>query len=260
LHRLLQRSAQLGDFYRRQCAPLAGLDIQRQRTIPNTLDLLDMMSDLLEHPTDLPVSTFRQRDLVPGVITFTNDLDLRRQCRYCKRSTAFSRPFAASPFRHRRFCWQLDSCAQPIELILAGLATHLHQVSFRDVRSRCGQLLHQVAVVSQQQQSLGVKVEPSDREDALADVPYQVHDSRASFRVADRGNELPRFVEHYVEVLFRSLDAFTVKSHVIGLKVSLGTEGSDGFTIYGDTSAGNELLCLATGSDACGGEDLLQTF
>jgi hypothetical protein len=59
LHRLLQRSAQLGDFHRRQCAPLAGLDIQRQRTIANTLDLLDMMSDLLEHPTDLPVSTFR---------------------------------------------------------------------------------------------------------------------------------------------------------------------------------------------------------
>jgi hypothetical protein len=43
------------------------LDVQFQRTVTYSLDLLDVMSDLLEHAPDLAVAAFNQRNLVPGV-------------------------------------------------------------------------------------------------------------------------------------------------------------------------------------------------
>src|SRR5512146_694190 len=103
-------------------------------------------------------------------------------------------------------------------------------------------------------------VEAANGEDTLADVANEVHDGGPAFGVADGGHKLPRLVEHDVEMLLRTLNASAIDTDVVGGEVGLGAEGGDDFAVYGDASAGDELLSLAAGCDACGGEDLLQTF
>ena len=59
---------QLLHFVSGEMPNFSQLDIQFQRTVTNSLDLLDVMSDLLEHAPDLPVAPFDQRDFVPWVV------------------------------------------------------------------------------------------------------------------------------------------------------------------------------------------------
>jgi len=61
-------------------------------------------------------------------------------------------------------------------------------------------------------------------------------------------------------MLLCALDALAIDANVVGCEIGFRAECGYGFTVNGYTSASDELLCLATGSIACGGEDLLQTF
>jgi hypothetical protein len=218
------------------------------------------MSDLFEHPPDLPIAAFRERDLVPGVVALAHNLDLRRQRSDRERAAAFAGTLPSFALCHGRFGGKLDAGSEPVELLFAGLAAYLDKIGLRDVRGRSSQLLHQVAVIGEQQESLGVEIEAPDGEDALADIANEIHDGGAAFGIADRGHELPGLVEHDVDMLLGALDAFAVDADIVGLKVGFRAERGYGFTVNGYTSASDELLCLATGSIACGGEDLLQTF
>jgi hypothetical protein len=54
-----------------QQTELAIFHVELQRPIFHPLDLLHVVPNEVEHPPDLPVSSFVQRDLIPRVIAFT---------------------------------------------------------------------------------------------------------------------------------------------------------------------------------------------
>ena len=62
------RTPQLFDFSKAQTAKLPGRDIERERSVTYALDLLHVVADFFEHFAELPVLTFSQRDLVPGIL------------------------------------------------------------------------------------------------------------------------------------------------------------------------------------------------
>ena len=51
-----------------------------QGAVAHALDLLDVMADLLEHAADLPVASFGQRDLVPGIVLLAHQIDSPAAC------------------------------------------------------------------------------------------------------------------------------------------------------------------------------------
>src|SRR5262249_47624990 len=73
------RTPQQINFLGRQSAELAWLDVERQRAITHTLDLLHVMADLFKHAANLAVLALDQRQLVPGILSFANQPDLRRR-------------------------------------------------------------------------------------------------------------------------------------------------------------------------------------
>ena len=57
-------------------AQSAGLEIKFQRPVLDTADLLDVMSDLLEHLADLPILALNECDLQPRIVGVAHPLDL----------------------------------------------------------------------------------------------------------------------------------------------------------------------------------------
>src|SRR5439155_21847477 len=71
---------QLCNFLQCQRTESTWLDIQRQRPIAHTPNLLDVMPDFLEHPADLPVAAFEQSNFIPSVRRVADQADFRGRC------------------------------------------------------------------------------------------------------------------------------------------------------------------------------------
>src|SRR6185437_2118726 len=71
---------QLLDFGFGEITCLARLRVQNQRPIANPANLLDVVSDFLEHFADFAVAAFNQREFVPWIFRVAKEPDLRRSC------------------------------------------------------------------------------------------------------------------------------------------------------------------------------------
>src|SRR5204862_6381179 len=60
-------------------AMLADIHIERERAVAYPLDFFRVMADGLKHLPDLPVSAFDQRDFVPRIVCFANQLNFCRR-------------------------------------------------------------------------------------------------------------------------------------------------------------------------------------
>src|SRR5438477_11405872 len=100
------------------------------------------MSDLFEHPMDLPVAAFVQREFIPGILSFARQGDL------C--GCGFRTPTALIA--------DADSSPQLTQGILRRSATDLYQIGPGNMPGGAHDLVRQFAVVSQQQAALRVPV------------------------------------------------------------------------------------------------------
>jgi len=147
-----------------QQAPLAGFHIQSQCAVADALDLLHVMPDLLKHAADLPVAAFRQRHLVPGVVLVAHQIDFGRQSVLGLRASRHAGTSASHGSCARSLRWQVNAAAQLVDLFLGGRAAHFYLIGLGNVGGRLSELLHEFAVVGEQQQPFARVVEPSDGE------------------------------------------------------------------------------------------------
>ena len=76
------------------------------------------------------------------------------------------------------------------------IAAHAHLVVLLDLVARMGQRVEQIAVVGQQQQTLGVVVQTADRHDTRTAAAYQIGNRLAAVLVLHRRDIAARLVQH----------------------------------------------------------------
>src|SRR6266852_2888010 len=109
---------QLCNFLQCQRPESTWLDIQRERPIAHTPNLLDMMPDFLEHAADLPVAAFDQSNFIPGIRRVADQADLRGRCLDTLLLIRAER----------------KSLAQASQFFFGRLAAHFYDVSLWDMR------------------------------------------------------------------------------------------------------------------------------
>src|SRR5437763_5482913 len=90
------RRFQLLDFSATQSPELAGRNVQIQRAVADSFDLLHVMSDLLEHAADLPVLALDQRDFVPRIFGFADQPNFCGSSLHALPSLLINRDFGAT--------------------------------------------------------------------------------------------------------------------------------------------------------------------
>jgi hypothetical protein len=126
------------------------------------------MPNLLEHFSDLPIASLIKRYFKPRVFSFFY------YANFCPGGTYALVRIALFGNRYPR--------SQAPELLFGRLSRYLHQICLGNVRSGLHQLVRKSAVVGEQQQSLAVEVEATDRvEPGLA--ANQVHHCGPAFGI-----------------------------------------------------------------------------
>jgi hypothetical protein len=106
-------------------------------------------TDLFKHATNLPVATFNQCDLIPGIFLLAYEVNFGRRSFHGKRPTFDSGLLLAALSGESWLRRQIDSSAQPIDLFVRWMSADFHHVGFRNVRLGMRQLRHEFAVVGQ---------------------------------------------------------------------------------------------------------------
>ena len=150
--------------------------------------------------------------------------------------------------------------AQPIERRLVGHAADAHVVFPFHLVTRVEQPFGQRTVVGQQQQALGVVVEPPHRIDVLADVRQQIEDRRPALRVLPRRDVPARLVEQDIAVMGDDPDPLAIDADVVVPGIGLRAELQHRLAVDTDAALCDQALGGAARRDACGRQDLLQSF
>jgi hypothetical protein len=129
----------------------------------------DRVADRIAHGPDLTVASFVDDERQQGL---RSALRLDHFCDFHaggRRAPSFER----------------DPARQPIEIVRVGNSLHPHLVLALDAVTWVRQVCCQLAVAGEQEQSLGVVIEPPDRVDVLLDSPLgqQIDHRRAVLRV-----------------------------------------------------------------------------
>jgi hypothetical protein len=154
----------------------------------------------------------------------------------------------------------VNAAAQLVDLFLGRCAAHLYLVGLWDVRGCLGELLHEFAVVGQQQQPFARVVQPSDREHSCVNAFKQVENDWSALRVGDGSDISLGLVERNINVALRSAEQLTVQADFIGARVGLRTQCGGLFSIDADASGSYQLFSLASRGHAGRRENLLQSL
>ena len=156
------------DLGRRQLAPFTGLEPPiGERPDPRAPQLLHRMADRFAHPAHLAVASFADRERQHAVAIVPAAALQQRSTS----AGSVRRPSSGMPARSR-------SSAS-----LVRHAGDARLVGALDAVARMRQPRREVAVVGQQQQPLGVVVEPADRVDVLADAAEQIDHRPPALRI-----------------------------------------------------------------------------
>src|SRR5580692_2815045 len=97
-------------------------------------------------------------------------------------------------------------------------------ICFGDMIRGGGNVLGELAVVGEQQQTLAVVIQPAHRIDARLDTPQQIHYGRTAFRIAYRCYAVRGLIHGEINRLLGSLNSFVVDPDVIAFGIGLGSE------------------------------------
>ena len=115
----------------------------RQRTYAGSDQFQHLAADRLDHPADLPVAPFLDRDLDKRVLLRIAD--------------------APDPRRLGRSVTQSDARPELIELLIRKPRRCFHQVSLGDMIVRVGYPFRELRIIGEQQQPAGILIEPAYR-------------------------------------------------------------------------------------------------
>jgi hypothetical protein len=136
-----------------------------------------------------------------------------------------------------------------------------------------GQLVSQVPIVGQDQQTLAVDIEPADVKQSL--ISYrapatrdcsgnargnQVGNGRPALWIIHRDDDAARFVECEVEMPTRRRNASAIDANHVAFGVDPAPQLEDDLGIHFDPALADHDLAGATRADAGLGEDLLEAY
>jgi len=139
-----------------------------------------------------------------------------------------------------------NALSQPLERIDIRHTRDLRLVGSFDPVSRMRERGGQLAVVSEQEQSLGVIVQPAHWVDVLADALEQIEHRRPALWIRPGGHVARRLVEEDVTECLRCLDSPPVHADIIHARVGLRPHFSDDRAVDGDAAFRDERLSGAS--------------
>lgn len=154
--------------------------------------------------------------------------------------------------------WQ--PLAQQAQRLGAGHTTHLGDVLFLNIVARVHHAVGQFAVVGQQQQSLGRRIEPADREQSLAPA-HQRHDRRAAERiVTGRCHIVTRFVQRQIDQLGHILNQAAIDGDARRRRVDAVAHLGHDLPVDGNMAAADQILAGPARGDPGAGQELVQAL
>jgi hypothetical protein len=157
----------------------------------------------------------------------------------------------------RAFCVQHDTTQQVGRERRVPATVEGYFVLFIDFVSRVHQPLRQIAIVRQNQQTFALGVEPADIEEAAELWRKQVENGVACVRVASRGDEAGRLVQHDVKMLLRP-NKLAAHFDVIAFR-RLRTEIGARPAVDGHFTGRDQFVALSPRTDTGSGEKPVQT-
>ena len=112
-----------------------------------------------------------------------------------------------------------------------------------------GQDVVELAIIRHEEQSFGVIVKTSDRENALTDISEIVHDRAPPLRVGDGRDDIIRLVEKEIAFPLRTY-ALSGNLDAIGNRIGFTPQLADDLAIHTDLSRCDQFFSLAAGTDA----------
>jgi len=149
---------------------------------------------------------------------------------------------------------------QLLDGAVVGNAPYSNVILAAEAVTRVSQLLGKRAITRQEQQSLRVVVQPSDRIHVFTHAAggEQVDDRGAPLGIGSRRDVAARFIEQDVAPPRRCLDPSSVDSDIVGVRICLGTEFVHRLAVHRDPSLSDQGLGRAPRREAGGGKDFLQ--
>ena len=200
------------------------------------------MSNGLAHAAHLPVTPFTNSDHKhAGTIALVEieQRNLRRQ---------------------RPFTFEWDAFAKQFDGMLVWHAGHVGFIGSLDAVSRMHEHCREVAVVGEQQQPLGVIVEPAYRVDVLTHATQQIDNRCTALWIRSGSDVSDRFVEQNIAKPFWGPDAPAVYANVIQRRGDLRAHLAYAEAIHGDAALGNQSFGGSAGGNASQGEDFLEAL
>jgi hypothetical protein len=214
--------------------------VERQVRECDALQLVDAEAERLDHPVDLAVLAFVDRDAEPRVLALAGE------------------DFDVSGERDRAVV-ELDAVAELLDVIRRELAVHLHVIGLRHVARRREEAGGELAVVREKKDALRVEVEAADRLHGNGEIREVVHHGDAAPIVGDRRDAALGLVEEDVELVVCD-DCLAVDLDLILIGVDLGAEHGHDLAVDLHPTGGDQFLCLATGRHARRSKIALQSY
>lgn len=115
-----------------------------------------------------------------------------------------------------------------------------------------------ITIVREEQQALGVAVQPANRKDALGDID-QIHDRPAATLVVHRRDVATRLVQDQVAERLRR-EQLAVHADIVTNRISPGAKLGHDRAVDGDAALANQFFSCSPGRDAARRKDALQSF
>ena len=186
----------------------------------------------LEHPAHQPVVPLVHRD---GQVGLPLEPRVVGQKFHVRRSRAVA-------------VVQRQAAFQPPQRLLGQLPAHPRDVQLFHLARGMRDALHQLPVVGQDQQPLGLVIEPPHGIDPLRDVGNQVAHRLSALRVGKRRHHALRLVEQDVLPPLFGLDGLAVHQHLVAV-LHLHAHFADDAAVDAHAPLGDDLLALAPRRD-----------
>ena len=197
------------------------------------------MAEAREHSADFAVAAFAQGDFEDRT-----------------RRPALKHPDVRRPRQPLR---QVHPAKEPHDVLPRHPPRHGRQVRLRNLVLRVREPIRERPVVRHHQETLGIRVEPPNREEPRLRLPHKVHHPRAFGRVVVRADDARGLVEDPVfEPLGRQPPA--VEANVLGRRVGLRARLGHHPAVHADAAFGDERFARPPRGDTRAGQDFLKSF
>ena len=190
------------------------------------------MSHVVEHAPHLALPAFVDRNIDPGVRFFLPDFpDLGR------------RGLAVL---------QENACFERRDRTIFEHALDLHQIGLGKLMLGVRDQVSEIPVIGQEQQSLGIVVQPAHRVHADFDAFEQIVHRGPSLRVGHGRHKARRFVQHNISRRLLGIDEFAVDLDMVFGWVGLGPEFGHDRSVHPHPALGDKLFRSAARCDPRG--------